>query len=219
MRIGCCLASSVLCLGLGVLSPESARSQGVGESVEGLRIERLMEDGGDVFLVKIDTARQGTPGAVCEYDYTASTLDAYRWQGDTAPNQWPERIKFSSTEGFRINDLVLVLRNHRSDKLNPNQQDSCRKQMDERMGGESLLLRWDELVPVFKLDDKHYALLGRRQFSSGQPKVFSRETKVVGPGKYAMLAFAGGRSDGDFVLLEDLLKPLAEAKQPPPRKE
>lgn len=200
-----CLSFAIL-----LLITNGLCAQELVDPLRGVGIEKLLEEGGDIFLVRIKNAQRGAAPSFCKYDYAAEVINIYRWKNKETSKKPPEQIKFSSVVGFRVDDYALVLRNHRSDRLSPRDQKSCVEEIKKRLGQKAILLRQDELIRVYELSGDLFALLPYRYFWSSNVPVYSRETSLPKNERYTMLRMIDGHLDGDFFLLNDLLKPLTQ---------
>lgn len=168
------------------------------DPLRGVAVDHLLEDQGDVFLVKIDNARRGADA--CRYEYTASVLHEYR-----GVDRVGEVVSFATHSPLRVDDYLLIIRNANSVDLNPGSQTRCRMETIDRLGSDAFMLRQDEIVPVYELNDEYFAFLPYRMFSSDLPGVYDRKINLPEDPVYTMLRSAGGIADGKFVRLDNLL--------------
>lgn len=196
----------VLCFSI-VLNP--IRAEVLVDPLRGESIERLLSTSKSIFLVQIDSAKRQSAFGLCKYDYAATITEIYK---QTDINKKPFRQKkllFSSAARFRVDDNILVISRKDSSKLNltTQEREKCKQEVAIRLGKEGFTLTSDEFVPVVVFHDRYYAFLPIRYFWAAKLPVATRR---IGMSKeeLIMLGSADGSLDGDFYLLDDLLKSI-----------
>lgn len=187
-----------------------AYAEELADPLKGIPISKLLADGGDVFLIKIKEIKLASQNNFCRYSYSASVINVYRSNKGEILKKRNAQIEFSSGSRLQIDGLFLVIKNHRSDRLNPKFQDSCMRQIYKKKSERSFLIRQDEVVKIYESGDKYFAFLPYRRLSHHGQKVLTREIKYVGNDEYLTLDISDEPLDGEFFLLDDLLKPLTQ---------
>lgn len=193
-----------LFLSVFLLIQSNAFGNELVDPLRGLSLERTFKESNRVLLVQITSASRGSAD-FCRYDYSATVLRLYKLTDKTYSVQ--SQVEFSSSDPLRIDDKILIIKNHESDNLNPKAQAACRVQIKNRLGKNALLVRNNEIVHVYGNDAKLYAFLPFRHFWSLHAAVTTRETKIPNDGaRYALLRIADGCLDGQFYDLDELVK-------------
>lgn len=198
----CALALLLLLVSLSVKGDELI------DPLRGVSVDQLLNERGDVVLIKINNAHRGPYLGFCQYEYDANVIRIYR----NSEYIYNENVSFSTSLQLRIDDYFVILRNNNSNELDYNEQIKCQAETKKRLGKKSFMIRQDELLSVYEFNEEYYAFLPYRRFWSDLPGVFDRQVNLPDDSYYTMLRSAGGIADGKFVRLDQLLYSISPTK-------